>query len=473
VLSFFRRTRVRLTFVNTVLVFAVGGVASAAFWTTDVQYEYSTIDETLRSQADVVRSIIAETPPTARLPVLPPGNPRGVAMDTIVVDSRGTIVGQDSSDLDTAAIVAWGVRQGFPAHAGLHSVPLDGVTLRVLLRVVTLPDQSQGGLIIARPIDELIARLGRTALALVIGVCGLVGIGGLLAWRLAGLALAPVRHMSSAAREMSEHDLHRRLKSELPSDDELGELAITFNGMLYRLESAFNTLQRFTADAAHELRVPLAVMRSQVEVTLRQPRSVEEYKQSHLALLQEIKRLGRIADHLLMLARVDAGALGRSVHEFDLPDLLEEMVSRWAPIAKERGVKVLSEIPSEGRIEADGDLISRVLDNLLDNAVGHAPPGGEVRLDASCQNGDWKIVVSDSGPGIPTGMRHQVFERFFRSDTARGRSNGGAGLGLSLSKAVAELHGGSIEVADKGPLKGACFVLRLPVKAAGPSLVKC
>jgi heavy metal sensor kinase len=393
-------------------------------------------------------------------------------MDTIVVDSGGAIVGQDASDLDTGAIKAWGVQAGFPPHATVHTVALGGVTLRVLLRVVALPDQSQGGLIIARPIDELIARLGRTALALVILVTGLVAIGGLLSWRLAGLALAPVRQMSSAARDMSEHDLHRRLTSELPPDDELGELAVTFNGMLYRLETAFDTLQRFTADAAHELRVPLAVMRSQVEVTLRQPRSAEDYRASHLALLQEIKRLSRITDHLLLLARVDAGALGRSVHDFDLPDLLEEMVSRWAPIAKERGVEVASDIPAEGRIEADGDLIGRVLDNLLDNAVGHTPAGGEVRLEAACNNGDWKIAVSDSGPGIPREIRGHVFERFFRSDPARSRANGGAGLGLSLSKAVAELHGGSLELSDSGPLKGACFVLRLPVKAMGPTLVR-
>jgi heavy metal sensor kinase len=388
-----------------------------------------------------------------------------------VVDAAGDVVGQDQSDLDTPPLVGWGIHTGFPPHAALHTAKLDGVTLRILVRVVTLPDHTTGGLIIARPIDELLARLGRVALVLTGGVCALAVLAALVFWKLAGLALAPVRKMSAAAREMSEHDLHRRLYSELPHDDELGELAVTFNGMLYRLETAFETLQRFTADAAHELRVPLAVMRSQAEVTLRQPRSREEYRQSHLAVLHETERLSRIADQLLLLARFDAGALRGSFQRFDVPDLLEETVGRWQSIANERRVQLDSGVPADGRIEADQDLLGRLLDNLLDNAVRQCGAGGRVRLDASCKDGEWRIAVSDSGPGVPAEIREQVFERFFRGDPVRGRANGGAGLGLSLCKAIAELHGGSIAVDNSGPLKGACFVVRMPVSQA-PSGVR-
>jgi len=319
-------------------------------------------------------------------------------------------------------------------------------------------------LIIARPIDELQARLARVAFLLVTGVFGLVAVATVLSWRLAGLALVPVRKMSAAAREMSERDLHRRLDSNLPPDDELGELSMTFNAMLGRLENAFETLYRFTADAAHELRAPLAVMRSQSEVTLRQPRTPDEYRQSQRVLLREIQRLSRIADQLLLLARVDAGVLGSSFHDCDLPDLLEETVSRWRPIAREHGIELAPAIPADGRIEADQDLVGRLLDNLLDNAIRHTPPGGQVQLDAACKDGDWRILVSDSGPGIPPESRGHVFDRFFRSDSVRARANGGAGLGLSLSKAIAELHGGSIHVAHDGPLQGACFVVQIPVK---------
>jgi heavy metal sensor kinase len=339
-----------------------------------------------------------------------------------------------------------------------------GVALRVLLRAVSLPDLTNGGLIIARPIDELQARLARVAALLVGGLLGLVAVAAVLTWRLAGLALAPVRRMSAAARELSEHDLDRRLESDLPSDDELGELAMTFNAMLGRLEVAFETLQRFTADAAHELRAPLAVMRSQSEVILRQPRTVNEYRQSHEAQLREVKRLSRIADQLLLLARVDGGVLGGSFHDFDLPDLLEEAANRWRLIATEKGVALDSVIPSDGRIEADQDLLGRLLDNLLDNAVRHTPAGGQVHMDASCEDPEWRISISDSGPGIPRQAKQRVFERFFRGDPARAQANGGAGLGLSISKAIADLHGGSIDVADRGALPGACFVVHMPVK---------
>jgi two-component system sensor histidine kinase BaeS len=147
----------------------------------------------------------------------------------------------------------------------------------------------------------------------------------------------------------------------------------------------------------------------------------------------------------------------------DLPEFLEETIERWRPAAQEREVELDSQVPLEGAVAGDPDLLRQLLDNLLDNAIRHAAPGGRVQLEASRRNGEWKILVSDDGPGIPTAAKRHLFERFFRSDPARGRANGGAGLGLSLSKAIAELHGGGIGLAEDGPLPGACFEVRLPV----------
>ena len=460
--DFVRRTRVRLTTVFILLVLAVAGVAAAGFWTSYTQYEYATVDGSLRSQADVVRSIIAEASPAKSLPLLPPGNPRGVAMDSIVINGAGAVVGQDQADLDTAALVSWAQQQTFPAHATVQSAIVRGSAVRVLLRQMVLPDQTSGGLIVVRPIDELLARLTRVALLLVGGVVGLVGVAGLLMWQLAGMALAPVRAMSAAAREISEHDLKRRLHSNLPPLDELGELALTFNELLSRLDRTFDSLQRFTADAAHELRAPLAVMRSQVEVTLRHPRTLAEYRSSHETLLQEIERLSRIADQLLMLARVDAGPVNDSFRVFDLPDLLEEATGRWRQVAKEQGVALTSAIPLEGRMKADEDLMGRLLDNLLDNAIRHTPRGGAVRLEASRKDRSWWIAVTDTGPGLHGDVRQHLFERFFRGDSVRGRTTSGAGLGLSLSLAIAQLHGGTIEAANRDSLPGASFVVQMP-----------
>jgi heavy metal sensor kinase len=469
-LQLFRRTRVRLTFVFTLLLLAIVSVASAAFWTVDYRYEYSTVDETLRSQADVVRQILSQTPASETIPQLPPGNPRGIAMDSIVIDGAGLVIAEDKPDQQTADLIQFGMSTGFPPHALLYSTTIRGSTFRVLLRSVVLSDGTPAGLVIARPIDEMLARLASVALLLIGGVAALVAVGGLLTWRLAGLALAPVRAMSATAREISEHDLHRRLKNDLPPDDEFGELAITFNAMLARLENAFDALQRFTADAAHELRAPLALMRAQVDVVLRRDRTPDEYRASHRALLEEIERLSRLADQLLLLARADAGVLQPTTETVDLPELLEGIVERWRPAAVAREVRLESDLPLEGEVRADPGLLRRLFDNLLDNALRHTPTRGTVLLSAVADDGVWRIVVDDTGPGVAPELRPHLFERFARGDPARGRETGGAGLGLSLSAAIADVHGGSIAIEEARSGHGARFVVTLPGAGAAPLL---
>jgi len=268
--------------------------------------------------------------------------------------------------------------------------------------------------------------------------------------------------MSATAREISEHDLHRRLQLDLPAGDELGELAATFNEMLARLEAAFDGLQRFTADAAHELRAPLALMRTQVDVMLRRERSVEQYQESHRALLAEIERLSRMADQLLLLARADAGALVPRRDELEVRELLEEVIERWRPAAREKGVTLAADLPAEGLLSGDSDLLRRLFDNLIDNALRHTPEGGRVTATAVAEEDTWRIAVRDSGPGVDSELRDRLFERFTRADAARGRDNGGVGLGLSLCAAIARAHGGSITLEAQTDHAGACFLVRLP-----------
>jgi len=282
--------------------------------------------------------------------------------------------------------------------------------------------------------------------------------GSLLGYLIAGRALRPVRVIAATARDISERDLHRRLDMTLPPD-ELGELGETFNQMLGRLDAAFTSLQRFTADAAHELRAPLAIMRSEVEVTLAQDRDTPEYRESLQSLAVEIERLARLADQLLVLARADAGELHPQLDPLDVADFLEEVVARWRPLAATRGLGLETHLPDSGRVRGDADLLRRVLDNLLDNAVKHSPTGGAIGVSASLSGGEWRVAVSDQGPGISPELRARLFERFARGDPARTRESGGAGLGLALAAAIITAHGGSLTVED-GP--GARFLLRLP-----------
>ena len=459
--SFSRRTQARLAFVFSLLFLAVAGAAAAAFWTFESGSEYATVDQALHRQARVVRTIVARAHDDSTIPSLPPG-PAGTGIDSYVLDGSGRLLAHGPAGVERGPVIAFATRRGFPASAQVVTTPINGTDLRILVRVLPLPDGSNGGLIVVRSLQDLRGRLNRIAILLIGGVLAAQVAVSLLAWRLAGLALVPIREISAAARDIGEGDLHRRLKTDVPPDDALGELVITFNAMLGRLESYVENQQRFIADAAHELRSPLAVMRSQVEVTLRRPRTAAQYRRSHHAVLDEIERLSRTADQLLLLARADAGELRAVKSKVDVPDLVEEAVDRWRSVAGTKSLKLVAEAPSTGVIEADRYLLGRLLDNLMDNAVRHTPAGGRVTVTAANGPGGWKLMIVDTGPGIPPEARDKVFDPFFRTDSSRERSAHGAGLGLSLCAAIAHVHGGRIEISDSGAAGGTTIVLSLP-----------
>jgi heavy metal sensor kinase len=315
-------------------------------------------------------------------------------------------------------------------------------------------------LIVSRSIGELQSALTQTILFLAVLSVLIVVAGTLLAHRLAGNILEPVRRIASTARSLSQHELHRRVEVKVPPD-ELGELVETFNSMLARLEASFDSLRRFTADASHELRSPLALMRSELEGTLARARTPAEYERVLRDLEAEVEHMARMVDQLLMLARADAGALQPARTNLDVADFLHETAARWRPMADRRNVKLDVDAPDSGSVSADPDLLRRVMDNLLDNATRHSPAGTAVRLTGVPAPGGWTIEVRDQGPGIPAAARDALFERFARAEDARARDGGGAGLGLALSRAIAESHGGSLQLADPNG-RGATFRLFLP-----------
>jgi two-component system, OmpR family, sensor kinase len=456
----FRSTRVRLTVVSAVQFSVVVTAAAVGFWAVSSQFEYSAVDASLRAQGNAVRATVGQSS-SSGTPILPSRSATGLPIDTFVVGPDGSLLAESATALTFSSVSSLVPARGFPVHAELETVVLPEGTMRVLLRQIALPDGRTGGVLLVRPIDDVRFRLVQSALLLVLIGAGLIVACCLLAWRLAGRALAPVRKMSTAAREITEQDLHRRLPEELPVNDEIGQLARTFNTMLMRLELAFNSLQRFTADAAHELRAPLSIIRTQLEVTMRRPRTEAEYVQSNATLLKEVERLTRVTDHLLLLARADAGALHPRLQALDLPDLVEEVVDRWQAAAAAKDVALRCSAAEGGPVMGDPDLLKRLLDNLLDNALRHTPHGGEVRVAAVCTDSSWTVAVSDSGPGVPKVIEARLFERFSRGDPARSRSTGGAGLGLSICAAIARAHSGSIELAP-GSLPGATFILHLP-----------
>ena len=289
-----------------------------------------------------------------------------------------------------------------------------------------------------RELSELMTALcvaGPVALVLASG-------GGYL---LARKALAPVDRMAAEADQITATRLDRRL--EVPNtDDELGRLAGTLNGMIARLERSFDETRQFTADAAHELRTPLAVMRNAVEVALRSPRETEDYRRVLGDVLEEVERLTRLAEQLLFLCREDAGLVPLTMRQVPLEGLVRETAEHMRAVGEAKGVTLRCESLSPSTIRGDEDQLRRLLFNLLDNAIKFTPAGGRVDVRLGLSDGFARIEIVDTGAGIPAEHLPHVFERFYRVDPARGREAEGVGLGLSICRSIAEVHGGEIRV---------------------------
>jgi heavy metal sensor kinase len=457
-------TRVRLTLAFAAVLAVAIGVADVALYLALSRTETAAAAEVLVSQADTIASGIEESNGQVRFGAgdLPTETQQGVAVEAALVAPDGSISqspGQALSDATLTGIATTARSKTRP------SPPFSVLDSRGVPRLVyALPLQAGQGatavLIVSRSISELQAALNQTILFLAVLSILVVLAGTLLAHRLAGRILEPVRRIASTARSLSQHELNRRVEVEVPPD-ELGELVETFNGMLARLEASFESLRRFTADASHELRSPLALMRSELEGTLARARTPEEYQEVLRGLEAEVEHMARMVDQLLMLARADAGALRPAETSLDVADFLHETAARWRPVADSRHVQVEVDAPDSGSVWADPDLLRRVMDNLIDNATRHTPEGTAVQLTGAPTAGGWNIDVHDHGPGVPAAARSLLFERFARADGARARDSAGAGLGLALSRAIAESHGGSLQLVDQNGA-GATFRLFLP-----------
>jgi len=396
---------------------------------------------------------------------LPGETEGGVAVDAAVVTADGPVLQTAGQPLSLSAL-GDAARQARTAQAAILTDLVDGnrVPRRIYAEPLALSQTPGAILVVSRSVRELQSTLQRLALLLTGLSLLVVLLGGLLAHWLAGRALRPVRIIAGLARSLSEQDLHRRVAVNAP-DDELGELVATFNGMLARLEASFESLRRFTADAAHELRAPLTLMRTELEVSLEKARTDAEYVRALRTVQAEVEHLARMADQLLLLARADAGALGPASETIDVADFVHELAARWQKTASQRDVTLEVIAPESGTLVADAALSRRILDNLVDNAIRHTPESSRVLIRAARATDGWVFEVADQGPGVPLEHRARLFTRFARADEARSPGSGGAGLGLALSAAIARAQGGDLSLVD-GPGWGAVFRLRLPPSPA-------
>ena len=287
--------------------------------------------------------------------------------------------------------------------------------------------------------------------------------GGLL---LANQALRPVDRITRAAEQIGAGDLSERVPAQ-PQMDEIGRLATTFNHMIGRLQAAFERQRQFTSDVSHELRTPLAVMRGDIEIALRRTRTPDEYQQVLASSLEEIVRLSRLVEDLLMLARADAGRSQLQCEPVSLDNLCRQMVDYILPLATQRE-QTLTYEAAETDVTINGDLhrLKQLLLNLLDNAIKYTDHHGSVTLALKSTPREAIIEVRDTGRGIPKEDVPHIFDRFFRrSRSTSDRSASGFGLGLSIVKWIVDSHGGKIQALSEVG-KGTTFKVTFPLSSA-------
>jgi heavy metal sensor kinase len=292
----------------------------------------------------------------------------------------------------------------------------------------------------------------------------LVLLASLLGYWLSGRSLAPVNRIIETVRLIGAQNLSSRL--EVPrARDELRHLTETLNAMLARIEASFKSITQFTADASHDLRTPVAVIRATAEITLRKPRAQEEYRRALSTILETSVDTSELLENLLTLARADAGAAGMDMRPLDLSAHVQKARERAALLGLEKALDITATTPREPVwVKADAIAIDRLLLILLDNAVKYSPSGGRCEIALSQSETHAQITVRDSGEGIPESELKNIFDRFYRVDRVRSKSNGGAGLGLAIARWIAEMHGGTI-AAESTPGAGSEFQIKLPAGA--------
>ncbi len=272
--------------------------------------------------------------------------------------------------------------------------------------------------------------------------------------------LSPIKEITRAARRISSENLHERLEIKNP-DDELGELAKTFNDMIERLEKSFSRIKEFSADASHELKTPLTTLKGEIEVALLRDRSKEEYREILRSALEEIDRLTKVVNGLLTISKGEMGKILLEKKEVRLEEIVADVVSQTYHIMEEKGLDFSMDKKGDDRVIGDRNLLKQLFFNLIDNAIKYNNFGGSIRVFIEGRNGEVSVRIKDTGIGIPREEIPKIFEKFYRVDKSRSREIGGAGLGLSIVKWIVDAHGGKIEVESEVG-KGTTFEVLLP-----------
>ena len=443
----------------------------------------TSVTELLRQQARAAR-----TPLPSLHPVPSPRNPDSLQVlvdssrtyfdemgdEMFIADDAGHVVyvspaAQSLSAPVYTAVSSLLVRRPLPTGRGELPGGSNSPRLRYHLAVVDTTGAIGGGVLVAGQLQVDSTALRQILLSMLMMAPLILVASGSLGYWLAGRSLRPVEVMITELGAIQDGtSLNRRLAVP-PGDDELSRLGQKLNDMLGRVERSFVALRRFTADASHELKTPLMVLRAGVERSLTHPQTPSEIVPALDETLRQINQMSELVNNLLTLARADEGRASLALTQTDLRTMVAEAGETAEILGEERQIAVKVDLPPYPvLLQVDLGRIRQLLMNLATNAVKYTPPGGKVTIRLVDGPDSVTVAVQDSGIGIAPGDLPNVFERFWRADLARSRTgeHPGTGLGLAISKWIAEAHGGTI-TAQSRPGRGSTFTVVLPKDAAG------
>lgn len=375
--------------------------------------------------------------------------------------ATGRLVAASSTIAPLGLQLTLGEIQAFRARPDPFDITTEYGRLRLSNSVRTLRDGQTYLLQVGIPLEPMDAALKRYRDLLWWRVPVAVLLGALAAWWLSGFALRPLSRLAASARQVDVNALDRRLPVR-GAGDELDGVAVAFNETLDRLEHAVVEMRQFSSALAHELRTPLAALRGEIELALREPGISPARQDAYGSQIEEIDHLTRLIDQILTLARAEAGQIRLTVAPVDLGQLAASLVDQLEPLAEARSIDLSCEPADAVIVQGDPAWLKRLLLNLLDNALKYTPAGGRVSVRVSRLGDRARIDVEDTGAGLSPADLPRVFERFFRADPARSSSLPGAGLGLSLVQWIVAQHRGQVTVQSRLG-EGSIFSVTLPV----------
>jgi heavy metal sensor kinase len=452
----------------TAWYFAVLVVAFASFaWISDLGFRHSietTVNDASRANLESIQNVLVRAAPKGPEEVKEELNQLvGLWAGAGLLEatkSDGTIVFQSTQFQDTYPPLP----KTTGSEIAFFTTNLSRVQYRVAMRAVSLNGQTFF-IRAAVPTEPFDQALDRFRLILKETLPFLVILASLAGYWLSGRALAPVNAIIETARGVGVQNLTSRLAVP-PANDELRRLSETLNAMLGRIETSVKRMTQFTADASHDLRTPVALIRTSAELALRRPRSEDEYRETLSRILATSEETTHLIENLLTLARADAGAAELHFTDFDLVPRVEKIAEEASILASTKEIRIEKELPSDPvHVSADPIALERLFLIVVENAVKYTPPGGRIELKLSNGSGSAKVEVRDSGIGISEKDLPHIFERFYRADQARSRETGGSGLGLAIARWIVDQHGGTIE-ASSALGTGSVFRVTIPLTAS-------